>query len=104
MSSPSNEPTLHQIFHRRPRHEHREPPGKYLPFPLTALEGLGCQNALTELPIQHGISHIFVVEFEKEADRDYYVKEDQAHLRFVKNIGPFVTRAQVLDFVPGVLS
>ncbi|KAK2764463.1 hypothetical protein FQN54_009158 [Arachnomyces sp. PD_36] len=53
--------------------------------------------------IQHGITHAFVVEFENEADRNHYVKEDPAHLAFVKSIGQHVTKAQVIDFVPGAL-
>ena len=29
--------------------------------------------------IQAGITHAFIVEFESEEDRDFYVKEDTAH-------------------------
>lgn len=55
------------------------------------------------IPVQRGVTHAFVVEFENEADREFYVKEDQAHLRFIQTVGPFLTRGQVVDFVPGVL-
>lgn len=49
------------------------------------------------------MTHAFVVEFENEADRDHYVTTDPAHLAFVKSAGEFISRAQVVDFVPGVL-
>jgi hypothetical protein len=43
-----------------------------------------------------------VVEFENEEDREYYVNKDPAHLGFVKSLGGVVSKAQVVDFVPGV--
>ncbi|KAL9102190.1 MAG: hypothetical protein Q9163_002638 [Psora crenata] len=52
--------------------------------------------------IQDGITHGFVVEFESEEYRDYYVAKDPAHLAFVKSIEEVVEKAQVVDFAPGV--
>ena len=48
------------------------------------------------------MTHIFVVEFEKEEDRTYYLEKDPVHLAFVKSIGGVVKNAQVVDFTPGV--
>jgi hypothetical protein len=53
-------------------------------------------------PLQHGLTHAFVVEFATEEDRNYYVRLDPAHLAFVKSIGTLIEKAQVLDFTPGV--
>ncbi|TQV99330.1 hypothetical protein V2A60_004803 [Cordyceps javanica] len=50
---------------------------------------------------QHGISHVFVVEFASSDDRDYYVKEDPAHLAYVKKLFPFLVKPTVVDFTPG---
>lgn len=52
---------------------------------------------------QGNLSHSFIVEFENEEDRNYYVRKDPAHLDFINTIGAFVARAQVLDFEPGKL-
>ena len=47
-------------------------------------------------------SHGFVVEFESEEDRDYYVKEDPAHAAFKKSMdGLLVGRPGIMDFEPG---
>ena len=51
--------------------------------------------------IQRGFTHSFVVEFDSEEDRHYYVKEDPAHVNFVKDVRPLVSQIQVVDFVPG---
>lgn len=51
---------------------------------------------------QNGITHIFVSEFENEKDREYYLKEDPTHLAFVKSLADVVSKAQVVDFTPGV--
>lgn len=104
MSTPPNKSTLHQILHGRPGHEHRKPSGKSPILPPEITKPSSKSIPYAHVSIQNGISHIFVVEFENQADRDHYVKEDQAHLRFVQSVGPLVIRAQVLDFVPGVLS
>lgn len=50
---------------------------------------------------QLGFTHAFVVEFESEEDRNYYVKSDEAHRAFVGSIGDSVDRVQVIDFTPG---
>ncbi|KAJ4387603.1 hypothetical protein N0V93_008199 [Gnomoniopsis smithogilvyi] len=50
-----------------------------------------------------GLTHIFISEFENEADRKYYLEEDPAHLAFVKAAGKgVVSKVQVVDFTPGV--
>ena len=49
-----------------------------------------------------GISHGFVVHFENEVDRGYYVTKDPAHLAFVKSLEGIVEKAVVVDYVPGV--
>jgi hypothetical protein len=46
-------------------------------------------------------THGFVVEFEREEDRDFYLNKDPAHLSFVKDAGKIINSAKVLDFVPG---
>ncbi|KAJ6446252.1 stress responsive a/B barrel domain-containing protein [Purpureocillium lavendulum] len=55
--------------------------------------------------LQHGITHAFIVEFDSVADRDYYVKEDPAHITFVKTYvtspDSILEKGQVIDFVPG---
>ena len=43
-----------------------------------------------------------MVEFENEDDRKYYLKEDPAHLDFVKRVGDVVNTITVVDFVPGI--
>lgn len=54
---------------------------------------------------QDGLTHAFVVEFDSEADRDFYVKQDKAHHAFVekwfKAKDAPLGKAAVLDFVPG---
>ncbi|KAJ7720801.1 hypothetical protein B0H16DRAFT_1603935 [Mycena metata] len=47
-------------------------------------------------------THAFVIEFANEEDREYYLKKDPQHLGFVKGIAGIVSKAQVIDFVPGV--
>jgi len=54
-------------------------------------------------PHQDGLTHGFVVEFENEEDRDYYVDKDPAHRAFVGSLDGKVEKVRVLDFVPGVL-
>ena len=50
---------------------------------------------------QNGFTHAFVVEFESEEDRDYYVKHDESHQAFIASINGLVDGAQVLDYVSG---
>ncbi|KAK3937142.1 stress responsive A/B barrel domain protein [Diplogelasinospora grovesii] len=54
--------------------------------------------------MQEGITHVFVSEFESDADRKYYLEEDKAHLAFVNSIEGIVEKAQVVDFSPGVFT
>lgn len=49
------------------------------------------------------MTHIFISEFENEADRKYYLEEDPEHLAFVKDLGQgIMAKVQVVDFTPGV--
>lgn len=43
-----------------------------------------------------------MVHFENEADREYYVTKDPAHLAFVKSLEGMVERVVVVDYAPGV--
>lgn len=52
--------------------------------------------------LQGGVTHVFVVEFEKEEDRKYYLEKDPAHLGFVKGLSGIVEMVRVVDFTPGV--
>lgn len=60
----------------------------------------GLDNSIEGL--QGGITHAFVVEFESDEDRDYYVNKDPAHAAFVKSLGGIIEKAQVIDFSAGV--
>lgn len=51
---------------------------------------------------QGGFTHGFVMEFQSEADRDYYVTEDPAHLGFVQGLEGIVKGVRVVDFQEGV--
>jgi len=48
-----------------------------------------------------GITHTFVVQFENEEDRKYYLEKDPAHLAFKNSLGAVVKKVQVVDFTPG---
>lgn len=48
------------------------------------------------------MTHGFVVEFENEEDRKYYLEKDPAHLAFVKSLDGLVNSITVLDFNPGI--
>lgn len=50
---------------------------------------------------QDPYTHGFVVEFESEEDRDYYVYKDPAHQDFVKFAGGVANGVKVVDYVPG---
>ncbi|KAJ2985255.1 hypothetical protein NUW58_g5634 [Xylaria curta] len=47
---------------------------------------------------QNGIQYAFVVEFESEADRDYYVTNDAAHKAFVGSVIGIIEKAIVVDY------
>ena len=51
--------------------------------------------------VKNGFTHAFVVEFENEGDRDFYVKHDEAHLAFVASLEGLVDGAQVVDYTAG---
>ena len=51
---------------------------------------------------QGGFKHAFVSQFENEADRDYYLKEDPAHVEFVASLDGVIEGVQVVDYKPGV--
>ncbi|KAJ5604788.1 hypothetical protein N7510_009942 [Penicillium lagena] len=51
--------------------------------------------------IQKGMSHLFVVEFNSIADRDYYALHDPVHLEFVKWSESVTSNVQALDFTHG---
>ena len=51
--------------------------------------------------LQGASTHGFVVEFEKEEDREYYLNKDPEHLAFVKSVGEIVEDIKVVDFEPG---
>ena len=48
------------------------------------------------------MTHGYVVHFESEADRDYYVETDPAHAAFKKSLQGVVDKVTVLDFTPGI--
>jgi len=50
---------------------------------------------------QGDTTHGFVMWFDSEEDRDYYVNEDPAHKAFVQSAGPIIKAVRVVDFEPG---
>ncbi|PYI27560.1 hypothetical protein BP00DRAFT_379300, partial [Aspergillus indologenus CBS 114.80] len=52
--------------------------------------------------LSNGITHVFVMEFESEEDREYYLNKDPDHLAFVKGLGGDIEKVQVVDFTNGV--
>lgn len=50
---------------------------------------------------QFGLTHGMTLEFESEADRDFYVKEDPAHLDVVARLKDIIADVRVIDFTPG---
>ena len=55
--------------------------------------------------VKGGVTHVFIIEFESEADRNYYVNEDTAHAavrdKMISMVGTDIANAQVVDFTPG---
>ena len=52
--------------------------------------------------LKRGYSHSFVFEFSSIADRDYYIKNDPAHMTFGAYITGMVQDVvMVTDFIPG---
>ncbi|RPA88235.1 hypothetical protein BJ508DRAFT_300589 [Ascobolus immersus RN42] len=52
--------------------------------------------------LQAGYTHVFVVEFESEEDRNYYVNEDPVHKKFKEGLKGKVEKALVVDFEKGI--
>jgi len=50
---------------------------------------------------QGGFSHGFVVEFESEEDRKYYLESDPSHVEFKTEVGKILQNVRVVDFEPG---
>ena len=50
---------------------------------------------------QNGMTHIFVVEFDSVADRNYYAQEDPVHMDFVKWSETVTSQVQAVDFTNG---
>ncbi len=48
----------------------------------------------------HDMSAVFIHEFASEADRDYYLDHDPAHIAFKEYIGKLLDGAVILDFSP----
>ncbi|OJD35616.1 stress responsive a b barrel domain-containing protein [Diplodia corticola] len=48
-----------------------------------------------------GVTHAFMMEFESDEDRKYYLENDPAHLGFVGGVKDLVATARVVDFKPG---
>ncbi|KAL8792129.1 MAG: hypothetical protein Q9195_005304 [Heterodermia aff. obscurata] len=51
--------------------------------------------------LQNGFTHAFVMEFENEEDRNFYVKQDEAHQAVLAGLKDVIDGAQVLDYTPG---
>ncbi|RAK79600.1 uncharacterized protein BO72DRAFT_424336 [Aspergillus fijiensis CBS 313.89] len=54
-------------------------------------------------PFSKGMTHGFVLEFENQADLDYYLTEDPVHLKFSKKAAPLIEDSVVIDIRDGVL-
>ncbi|PYH96861.1 hypothetical protein BO71DRAFT_396657 [Aspergillus ellipticus CBS 707.79] len=52
--------------------------------------------------MSNGITHVFVMEFDSNEDREYYLTKDPAHLGFVQTLDGLLEKAQVVDFTEGV--
>ncbi len=48
------------------------------------------------------MSHGFLIEFQNEADRDYFLNRDPAHKAFVEAIIPENNDFLTLDFTEGI--
>ncbi|OAT10283.1 hypothetical protein BDBG_17342 [Blastomyces gilchristii SLH14081] len=52
--------------------------------------------------LQNGFTHAFITQFETAKDRDYYTKNDPAHLVFISGLQAVVEKVQVMDFTDRV--
>jgi hypothetical protein len=50
------------------------------------------------------MSHAFIIRFDSDEDRDYYVKEDPAHQAFKNAAVAVVKKAQVIGFQEGTFT
>jgi hypothetical protein len=48
------------------------------------------------------MSHVLIIRFNSNEDRDFYVKEDPAHQAFKDAAAAVVKKAQVVDFQEGI--
>ncbi|KAF2642361.1 hypothetical protein P280DRAFT_447676 [Massarina eburnea CBS 473.64] len=62
----------------------------------------GKDNSIEDL--QNGVSHAFIVHFESNEDRTYYVSDDPVHQAFKEAAGPYLEKAIVVDFQEGVFT
>ncbi|EEQ90399.2 stress responsive A/B barrel domain-containing protein [Blastomyces dermatitidis ER-3] len=68
------------------------------PYIKTAMGGI--DNSPEGL--QNGFTHAFITQFETAKDRDYYTKNDPAHLVFISGLQAVVEKVQVMDFTDRV--
>ncbi|XPS77724.1 hypothetical protein M3J09_009751 [Ascochyta lentis] len=54
--------------------------------------------------LQNGMSHAFILRFNSNEERDYYVKEDPAHQAFKDTAAAVVENTIVVDFQEGVFT
>ncbi|KAJ4315193.1 hypothetical protein N0V94_006072 [Neodidymelliopsis sp. IMI 364377] len=54
--------------------------------------------------LQNGMSHAFILRFNSNEERDYYVKEDPAHQAFKDAAAAVVEKTLVVDFQEGVFT
>ncbi|UPX17143.1 uncharacterized protein EKO05_0007518 [Ascochyta rabiei] len=54
--------------------------------------------------LQNGMSHAFILRFNSDEERDYYVKEDPAHQAFKDAAAAVVENTIVVDFQEGVFT
>jgi len=52
--------------------------------------------------LQGVFSHTYILEFNNEEDRNYYIKHDPAHMAFGHSLTGLVQKVMVMDFLPGV--
>ncbi|CEL10579.1 hypothetical protein ASPCAL13696 [Aspergillus calidoustus] len=52
-------------------------------------------------PLNNGFTHQFILEFNSEADRDYYSSRDPAHQAVIAGLGPVLEKIQILDIIDG---
>lgn len=52
--------------------------------------------------VKQGLTHGFVVQLESVEDRDYYVRQDPAHIDFVESLKGIVEQIVSVDFTHGI--